>query len=91
MSLGEKIKQLRTKKEMTQEDLAKKLFITRNVISKWETNKDFPNIDSLKELANVFGVSLDYLLNEEELTTLAIENKKNLELNKNLIYAFLLF
>jgi len=91
MSLGDKIKQLRTKNGMTQEDLAGKLFITRNAISKWETNKGFPNIDSLKELVNVFGVSLDYLLNEEELITLAIENKKNLELNKNLIYAFILF
>lgn len=91
MTLGEKLKKLRLENSLTQEDLARKIFVTRNAISKWETNRGIPSIDSLKNLANEFKVSLDYLLNEEELFSIVAEHKQTIENTKNTLYAFFLF
>lgn len=79
MNVGIKIKELRKKSNMTQEDLASKLFVTRNAVSKWETNKGLPNIDNLKELSNIFNVSIDLFINEEEIIDMVLDNKKRLE------------
>ena len=67
MTLGNKIKDLRKKENLTQSDLAKKLFVTRNAVSKWESEKGIPNIDSLLSLAKVFNTSIDELVNDELL------------------------
>ena len=58
MTLGQKIKDLRTQRGMTQEQLADAIYVTRAAISKWETGKGYPGIDSLKLLAGVFGVTI---------------------------------
>ncbi|MBQ8884938.1 MAG: helix-turn-helix transcriptional regulator [Clostridia bacterium] len=71
MTFGEKLKKLRTDNRLTQDELAEKLYVTRTAISKWETNKGFPNIDSLKLISNTFQISLDELCSDE-----AFENKK---------------
>lgn len=62
MSLGEKIYKLRTEKEMSQGDLADALEVSRQSISKWETNGSVPELDKLIKLSEVFGVSLDELI-----------------------------
>ncbi len=62
MSLGERIYKLRTEKEMSQGDLADTLEVSRQSISKWETNGSVPELDKLIKLSEIFGVSLDELI-----------------------------
>lgn len=91
MNIGDKIKELRINNGLTQEQLAEKLFVTRNAIFKWETNKGLPNVESLKMLSEVFNVSIDDLISDEEFSFLTISQKKTTEFNKNLIYSIILF
>lgn len=62
MTFGERMKQLRIENNLTQEELAKKLSLSKSNISKYESNDVEPNIDTLNKLATLFNVSLDYLL-----------------------------
>ncbi len=62
MRLGEKIYKLRTEKEMSQGDLADALEVSRQSISKWETNGSVPELDKLVKLSEIFGISLDELI-----------------------------
>ena len=71
MTFGQKLKKLRTDNMLTQEQLADKLFVTRTAVSKWETDRGFPSIDSLKAVADLFNVRIDDLVSEDD-----IENKK---------------
>lgn len=78
MEFGEKLQQLRSEKEMTQEQLAEELFVSRTAISKWENGKGYPNIGSLKDISLFFSISIDDLLSGEELVFLAEnENRSN--------------
>ena len=61
-NLGERIRKLRTAKNITQQDLAQRLGITKSVISAYENSIRYPSYDILIELSNIFGVSTDYLL-----------------------------
>ena len=63
----EKIQELRKKKGLTQEELAEALFVSRTAVSKWESGRGYPNIDSLKEISMFFSVSIDELLSSEKL------------------------
>lgn len=54
--------ELRTKKEMSQEELAEKVFVTRQAVSRWETGETTPNIETLKLLSKLFDVSINTLL-----------------------------
>ncbi len=77
MKFGEKIKNLRKDNNMTQETLAEKLFVTRTAVSKWETDKGLPGIDSLKLIADLFHVSIDELVSDEDIKTQHhLENKR---------------
>lgn len=76
MTFGEKLKKIRTDRNLTQEELAEKIFVTRTAVSKWESGKGYPNIDSLKEIANFFGVTIDALLSSEEVLTIAEADTK---------------
>ena len=67
MTLGERIYILRTEKEMSQEDLAVALEVSRQSISKWETNGSVPALDKLVKLSEIFGVSLDELVTGKEV------------------------
>ena len=90
MELSEKIQELRRKKGITQEELADALFVSRTAISKWESGRGYPNIDSLKAIAKFFSVSIDDLLSGEELLGLAEENQKQKTLAfHDLIFGFL--
>ena len=62
MSLGERIYKLRTEKNLSQGELADALEVSRQSISKWETNGSVPELDKLVKLSEVFGVSLDELI-----------------------------
>ena len=71
MELGEKLQQLRKSRGMTQEELAEALFVSRTAISKWESGRGYPSIDSLKALSAFFSVSADDLLSAEKLMDIA--------------------
>ena len=76
MELNEKLQQLRKQKNLTQDELAEALYVSRTAISKWESGRGYPNIDSLKAIAKFFCVSIDDLLSGEEILTLAQEENK---------------
>jgi transcriptional regulator with XRE-family HTH domain len=61
MTIGEKIKQARKEKQMTQEQLAEKLIVSRAAIAKWENDNGVPDIENLKKLSQVFGITIDEL------------------------------
>ena len=75
MNVGNKIKNLRTSNNLTQEELAKILEINRNYLSRIETNKSLPTTEVLYKLASYFGISVDHLLGISDQDT--VENKKN--------------
>ena len=80
MEFGEKLCALRKHKGYTQEELAQALYVSRTAISKWESGRGYPSIDSLKEIASFFSVSIDELLSGETLVLIAEkENKANLK------------
>ena len=62
MTFGENLQRLRKEKGLSQEDVAQALFVSRQTISKWETDKAEPGVDNLKALAGLYGVSLDRLM-----------------------------
>lgn len=92
MEFNEKLQQLRKQKNLTQEQLADQLYVSRAAISKWEIGKGYPNIESLKSISKLFTVSIDELLSGEELISLAeSENKSNIGKFYSLIYGMLDF
>ena len=71
MPIGDKIKRLRQEKNWSQDQLAEKIDIGRRFISNYETGKNLPSASTLQKLAEVFGVSVDYLLSDEQTKNLA--------------------
>ena len=76
MEFHEKLQALRKQKGLTQEELAQELYVSRTAISKWESGRGYPNIDSLKAIAQFYGVTIDVLLSGEEVLNLAEEDHK---------------
>ncbi|MDO5010327.1 helix-turn-helix domain-containing protein [Intestinibacter bartlettii] len=70
------MQELRKQKGLTQEQLAEQLYVSRAAVSKWESGRGYPNIDSLKEISKYFEVSLDELLSNEEILTVAEEDHR---------------
>lgn len=81
MEFNEKLQILRADKNMTQEELAKELYVSRTAVSKWESGRGYPNIDSLKAIAKFFNITIDELICSEEVITLAEQDISNS--NKN--------
>lgn len=79
MEFNEKLQSLRKQKGLTQEELAAALYVSRTAISKWESGRGYPSIDSLKLIAAFFAVTVDALLSGEELLTVAEENVRESE------------
>lgn len=78
MELGEKLQELRKSRGLTQEELAEALYVSRTAVSKWESGRGYPSIDSLKVISSYFGVTVDELLSAEKILTIAEkENKAN--------------
>lgn len=65
MTLGEKIQELRRSRGMSQDELAEKLEISRQAVSKWERDEAVPETEKIIRIAQVFGVTTDYLLLED--------------------------
>ena len=76
MEFHEKLQHLRKLKGLTQEQLAEQLFVSRAAVSKWESGRGYPGIDSLKAIAAFYSVTIDELLSGEELLILAQDNQK---------------
>lgn len=90
MDFQDKLKELRKNRGLTQEELAQALFVSRTAISKWESGKGYPNIDSLKAISKYFCVSLDDLLSTDEILTIAGEDGKQKERHlRNLVFGLL--
>ena len=90
MEFHEKLQELRKQKGLTQEELAGILSVSRTAISKWESGRGYPNIDSLKAIAKYFSVTIDQLLSGDELLTIAEEDTKQTKNNTyNLIFGLL--
>lgn len=89
MEFGEKLQELRKSRGFTQEELAEALFVSRTAVSKWESGRGYPNIDSLKEISRFFSVTIDELLSSEKLLSIADrENKTNLQSLCGLLIGF---
>lgn len=90
MEFYKKLQELRKQKGLTQEELAEKLYVTRTAVSKWESGRGYPNIDSLKGIAKFFSISLDDLLSGDELLTIAeADNQQKEHQTRDLIYGLL--
>jgi len=62
MEIGRQIRNLRQQKELSQDDLALKIYVTRQTISNWENDKNYPDVKSLLLLSSLFNISLDQLI-----------------------------
>ena len=85
MTCGEKIQKLRKGRGYTQEDLADILSVSRQSVSRWESDIAFPETDKLITLAKLFKCSIDYLLNDENDELVEVKAKKPLELKRFLL------
>lgn len=74
MTFGEKLKQLRIQRELSQEELAENLHVSRQAVTKWESNRGLPDLENLKAIAQQFDVTLDSLLDEAEEVETTEEN-----------------
>ena len=75
MNVSEKILQLRKAKGFTQEELAEKLNVSRQSVSKWESGQSVPELEKLVALSGIFEVTTDYLLKPSELDELSIKTE----------------
>ena len=90
MEFNEKLQELRKQKGLTQEELAVSLYVSRTAISKWESGRGYPNIESLKDIANFFSVTVDELLSTDEVLTIAEEDSRRKEKHfRDLMYGLL--
>ena len=90
MEFNEKLQELRKQKGLTQEELAEILFVSRTAVSKWESGRGMPSIESLKAISKFFAVTLDDLLSSEELLVIAEDDHKQKEMHiRDMIYGLL--
>lgn len=80
MEFHEKLQELRKSRNLTQEELAEELYVSRTAISKWESGRGYPSIDSLKAISGFFSISIDELLSADALVSIAEkENRSNIQ------------
>lgn len=75
--LSNKLKSVRLAKELTQSEVAKKLYVTRQTVSRWEQGKTLPNIYVIQELSDLYGISLDELVVNTALENKEVKSMKN--------------
>lgn len=83
-TFGERLKELRKSKNLTQEKLAEQLSVNRDALAKWETGRAYPNVNIIKELADFFDVTTDYLLGRKD-DSLVARIAEALKQNKGLL------
>ena len=92
MEFHVKLQELRKQKGLTQEELAQALYVSRTAISKWESGRGYPNIESLKAIAKFYCVTIDELLSGEEALNLAEETQKQKDAHlRDLVFGLLDF
>ena len=79
MEFNIKLQNLRKNNGLTQDELADKLYVSRTAVSKWESGRGYPNIESLKAISKLFEVTVDELLSSEELLIISKANAKKKE------------
>ena len=82
MTLGEKIYKLRTEKGISQETMANDLYVSRQAVSKWETDSSVPDLDKIKLLADYFEISIDELVSEKVVNNIKEINSEKYDVNK---------
>ena len=88
MTIGNKIKEIRKRLFLSQEDLAKLLNVSRQAITKWETDNGIPDISNLQQLSNTFGVTVDSLLKDKELPKLILRKELDKTKYKNKLSSY---
>ena len=90
MKFGDKLIQLRKKSGLSQEELAAKLNVSRQSVSKWESNNTYPETDKIIQICNIFDCTMDDLINEniKDITTIERKNKKELNINIDSLLEF---
>ena len=78
MKFNEKIKNIRINSNLTQEEMAKKLYVSRSTIAKWEQDRGLPSVDLLYKISETFNIKIDDLLNNEDIRFIAIDNNKKI-------------
>ena len=81
-TFGQRITNLRKEKELTQNDIAEKIGVTAQAVSKWENDQATPDIDILIKLSDIFEISLDELLGKEKKITVLNERPSKKDINK---------
>ena len=95
MDIGNKLNRARTKANLTQEQVAETLGVSRQTISNWENEKTYPDIKSVVALSDLYGVSLDYLLKDKEESSMSnyldyLEESTNTVKSRNKLSGLLL-
>jgi len=88
MEIGDNILELRKQKNFSQEDLAEKVGVSRQTISKWELSETYPDIEQTKRLAQIFNISLDDLTNND-IKNVLITKISNTDKNVKLVIDFI--
>ncbi|MBQ4633883.1 MAG: helix-turn-helix transcriptional regulator [Bacilli bacterium] len=84
MTLGQKLKEIRKRFGLSQEQFAEIMNVSRQAITKWENDGGLPDVSNLQELSKVFGITVDYLLNDEnQLPALSMRKELDREKYKN--------
>ena len=81
MKFSEKIKQFRTDNNMTQQEFADKLFVSRSAVAKWEQDRGMPSLELLEKISSILKVSIDDLIGEKDyryMTLEAIKKSRNM-------------
>ncbi|MCI8467824.1 MAG: helix-turn-helix domain-containing protein [Bacilli bacterium] len=89
MNVGARIKKHREKQNISQDELALKIFVSRQTISNWETSKSYPDIKSLTMLSNIFHVTLDDFIKGDIEEMKKIVSKEKIEKFNTMSYIFL--
>lgn len=91
MKIGDQLKKARLDKNMTQEEVAEKIFVSRQSISNWENNKTYPDIGNVIALSDLYGISLDELLKGNDNFMKHLEESTDIvKSNKKLIFFIIL-
>lgn len=91
MEIGKKLKEARTRSNLTQEQVAEELYVSRQTISNWENEKSYPDIISIIKLSDLYSISLDELLKGDEKMIEHLDESTNVvKSNKKLIGAIII-
>ncbi len=89
MTLGQKLKDIRKRFGLSQEQLSEIMNVSRQAITKWESDNGIPDVSNLQELSKVFGVTIDYLLNDDKnLPALSMKKQLDKDKYKNKFFSY---